>query len=141
LFCLGISPLVSKRFDGNDRLHLTGRLETIIVDYRDQMFLWPFGELRLRRNMHTIKPIDNEVIVRAAHETGRLLTLEEHSIIGGLGSAVSEVVAELGVGRVVRLGVPDRFCTEIAPYRELLQNCGLDEAGVEATARKFVQSQ
>jgi transketolase len=91
-------------------------------------------------NMHTIKPIDTEVIVRAAHETGRLLTLEEHSIIGGLGSAVSEVVAELGVGRVVRLGVPDRFCTEIAPYRELLQNCGLDEASVEATARKFLQS-
>ncbi|MCP3989549.1 MAG: transketolase family protein [Actinomycetia bacterium] len=91
-------------------------------------------------NMHTIKPIDRTVIELAANETGRLLTIEEHSIIGGLGSAVAETIADLGVGRLVRLGVPDRFCTEIAPYRELLQNCGLDVASVEATARELIRS-
>jgi transketolase len=89
-------------------------------------------------NMHTVKPIDRGAIVRAAEETGRILTVEEHTVIGGLGSAVAEVVAEIGVGRVRRVGIPDRFCTEIAPYRELLSICGLDTAGVEAAARELI---
>ena len=92
-------------------------------------------------DMHTIKPLDRAVIERAARETGRLLTIEEHSIVGGLGSAVAETVAEVGTGRLVRLGVPDRFCTEIAPYQELLANCGLDAASVEASARQLLDSE
>ncbi|MBI2764816.1 MAG: transketolase family protein [Chloroflexi bacterium] len=91
-------------------------------------------------NMHTIKPIDRAAVVRAARETGKLLTIEEHSIIGGLGSAVAEIVAEVGVGRVRRVGIPDRFCTEIGPYRELLALCGLDAASVEASARELIRA-
>ncbi len=91
-------------------------------------------------NMHTIKPIDREAVTRAAQETGTLLTLEEHTVIGGLGGAVAEVVAEIGSGRVVRLGVPDRFVTEIGPYPELLKLCGLDAASVESEVRKRVAS-
>jgi transketolase len=91
-------------------------------------------------DMHTVKPIDRTAVLRAAQETGRLLTIEEHSVIGGLGSAVAEIVAETGVGRVWRVGIPDRFCTEIAPYKELLALCGLDAAGVEAAARELIGS-
>jgi transketolase len=90
-------------------------------------------------NVHTVKPLDRGAIERAARETGRLLTIEEHSILGGLGGAVAEVVAELGVGRLARVGVRDVFCTEVAPYPELLRIHGIDAAGVEAAARALVK--
>lgn len=86
-------------------------------------------------NMHTLKPIDRAAVEQAARETGKLLTIEEHSINGGLGGAVAEIVAELGVGRLARVGVRDVFCTEVEPYPELLRIHGLDAAGVEAAAQ------
>ena len=89
-------------------------------------------------NMHTIKPLDQAVIERAARETGRLVTVEEHSIIGGLGGAVAEVIAELGSARLARVGVRDVFCTEVEPYPELLRIHGIDAAGVEAAARALL---
>lgn len=89
-------------------------------------------------NLSTIKPIDRAAVERAARDIGLVLTVEEHSVIGGLGSAVSEIVAELGTGRVRRVGIPDRFVTEVAPYQELLSLCALDVAGVEAAARQMV---
>jgi transketolase len=89
-------------------------------------------------NMHTIKPLDRDAIARAARETGRIVTVEEHSIIGGLGAAVAEVLAELGAGRLARVGIRDVFCTEVEPYPELLRIHGIDAAGVEAAARKLV---
>ena len=90
-------------------------------------------------NVSTIKPIDRGAIETAAREVGLLLTVEEHSIVGGLGSAVAEVIAELGTGRLRRVGIPDRFCTEVAPYSELLAICGLDAAGVESAARDLLR--
>jgi len=89
-------------------------------------------------NMHTLKPIDLTAIERAARETGRVVTAEEHSVIGGLGGAVAEVMAELGVGRLRRVGVRDVFCTEVEPYPELLRIHGLDAAGIEAAARALL---
>ncbi len=89
-------------------------------------------------NMHTVKPLDEDAVLAAADETGPLLTIEEHSIVGGLGSAVAEVVAGHGNGRVRRLGIPDRFITEVAPYTELLELCGLDAASVETAARELL---
>jgi transketolase len=89
-------------------------------------------------NMHTLKPIDRTAIERAARETGRVVTAEEHSVIGGLGGAVAEVMAELGVGRLRRVGVRDVFCTEVEPYPELLRIHGLDAAGIEAAARALL---
>src|SRR5207245_8247528 len=71
-------------------------------------------------NVHTLKPLDLAAIERAARETGRLLTVEEHSILGGLGGAVAEVLAELGTGRLARVGLGDGFATEGAPYPDLL---------------------
>lgn len=89
-------------------------------------------------NVHTVKPLDREAIAHAARETGRLLTVEEHSIVGGLGGAVAEILAELGTGQLARVGVRDVFCTEIAPYPELLRLHGLDAAGIEAAARTLL---
>ena len=89
-------------------------------------------------NVHTVKPLDRAAIERAVQDTGRLVTIEEHSILGGLGGAVAEVMAEVGTGRLARVGVRDVFCTEVAPYPDLLRLHGLDAAGVEAAARALL---
>lgn len=90
-------------------------------------------------NMHTLKPLDRAAVERAVRETGRIVTVEEHSILGGLGGAVAEVMAELGIGRLARVGIRDVFCTEVAPYPELLRVHGIDAAGVQAAVRQLVQ--
>jgi transketolase len=82
-------------------------------------------------DMHTIKPLDAAAVQDAAKRTGRIVTAEEHGIIGGLGSAVAEVLAEAGVGRLARVGVRDTFCTEIASYPELCEMHGLTAEGIE----------
>src|SRR5262245_46296296 len=89
-------------------------------------------------NVHTLKPLDRRAIEKAARETGRVVTVEEHSIIGGLGGAVAEIIAELGAGRLARIGVRDVFCTEVEPYPELLRIHGIDAAAVEAAARRLL---
>lgn len=80
-------------------------------------------------NIHTIKPIDEELIVKAASATGRVFTVEEHSIIGGLGSAVAEVLAEQCPTKLTRIGVKDRF-GESGPAVELLKKYKLDAEGI-----------
>ncbi len=80
-------------------------------------------------NIHTIKPIDEEIIVKAAKETGKLFTVEEHSIIGGLGSAVAEVLAEQAPAALTRIGVRDCF-GESGPAKELLHKYKLDAEGI-----------
>ena len=75
-------------------------------------------------NMATIKPIDKELVIAAAKETGVLVTVEEHSIIGGLGSAVTETVCEACPVPVVRVGVEDKFGAS-GPAVEMLKIYGL----------------
>ncbi len=82
-------------------------------------------------NIHTIKPLDEDLIIAAAEGTGRLFTVEEHSIIGGLGSAVAEVLSEKCPTRLTRIGVRDVF-GESGPARELLHKYGLDAEGIAA---------
>lgn len=76
-------------------------------------------------NIHTIKPLDKELVVKAAKETGRVYTLEEHSIIGGLGSAVMECLSEEYPCKVTRIGINDVF-GESGPAGELIVKYGLD---------------
>ncbi|MCM1173133.1 MAG: transketolase family protein [Clostridium sp.] len=80
-------------------------------------------------NIHTIKPIDEDMIVAAAKATGRLFTVEEHSVIGGLGSAVSEVLSEKCPVRLTRLGIKDVF-GESGPAKELIHKYQLDAEGI-----------
>ena len=80
-------------------------------------------------NIHTIKPLDEELVVKAAQETGRVFTVEEHSIIGGLGSAVMECLAEKNPVKVTRIGVRDTF-GESGPAKDLLHKYELDAEGI-----------
>ena len=77
-------------------------------------------------NMNTVKPLDTEAILKTAQNTKTIITVEEHSIIGGLGSAVAEVLAEAGSNiKFKRMGVPDVFCTQVGTHDELLKACHL----------------
>lgn len=80
-------------------------------------------------DMHTIKPIDKDAILKAARETGNIFTVEEHNVLGGLGSAVSEVVAEECPVPVHKIGIYDQF-GESGPAEELLVKYGLDADGI-----------
>lgn len=80
-------------------------------------------------DMHTIKPIDEEAIIKAAKETGNIFTVEEHNVLGGLGSAVSEVVAEECPVPVHKIGIYDQF-GESGQAEELLVKYGLDADGI-----------
>lgn len=80
-------------------------------------------------NIHTIKPLDEEMILSAARQTGRIFTVEEHSIIGGLGSAVAELLGEKCPTKITRIGVRDVF-GESGPAKELLHKYELDAEGI-----------
>lgn len=89
-------------------------------------------------NMHTIKPLDREAVRRAAEETGAVVTAEEHSIIGGLGSAVAEVLVETCPVPMERVGVRDVFGESGTPA-ELMEKYGLTARHVAEAVRKVVQ--
>ena len=78
----------------------------------------------------TVKPLDAGAILGALERTGTILTLEEHSVVGGLGGAVAEVAAEAGIGRVLRAGFPDTFIHEVGSREHLLACYDLDAPGV-----------
>jgi len=89
-------------------------------------------------NICTIKPIDRDIIVKSAQKTGKVVTCEEHSVIGGLGSAVCEVLAEECPVRVKRIGMQDVF-GESGSASDLVHKYGLDAEGVAASIREFVK--
>jgi transketolase len=89
-------------------------------------------------DMHTIKPIDREAILEAAHRSRTLLTVEEHNVIGGLGGAVAEILAESGLPvRLRRHGINDEYSL-IAPPTHLYRHYRLDSAGIESVAREML---
>jgi transketolase len=88
-------------------------------------------------NMSTIKPIDRDAIVSAVNETGALVTAEEHNIIGGLGSAVSEIVCETSPAPVQRVGIDDRFGQSGEP-KEMMAAYGLTAENVAEAARRAI---
>lgn len=88
-------------------------------------------------NVHTIKPIDEETIVRSARKTGKVITLEDHQVSGGLGGAVSEVLGEKCPTKIIRMGMLDSF-GESGETEELLAKYGLDKNGVIKTIRKII---
>lgn len=88
-------------------------------------------------NIHTIKPLDEELVIKAAKETGKIVTVEEHSVIGGLGSAVCDVLAEKCPTPVCKIGVNDVF-GESGPAVELIKKYGLDEVGVYNRVKEFI---
>lgn len=89
-------------------------------------------------NIHTIKPLDEELVVEAAKETGKVVTVEEHSVIGGLGSAVCDVLAEKAPTKVLKIGVNDVF-GESGPAVELIRKYGLDADSIYEKVKKFAE--
>lgn len=85
-------------------------------------------------NIHTIKPIDRDIIIKAARETGKIITVEEHSVIGGLGSAVGDVVLEECPVPVIKIGMNDVF-GESGPAKELLKKYGLCAENIVAVTK------
>ncbi|MGE5390784.1 MAG: transketolase family protein [Deltaproteobacteria bacterium] len=92
-------------------------------------------------NMPSIKPIDKDVIVEAARETGRIISVEEHSYIGGLGSAIGEVLLEQGCGNIVyrSLGVKDAFCKGYGSHVYMKANNGLSLERILETALSILE--
>ena len=88
-------------------------------------------------NIHTIKPIDADLIVKSASKTGKVVTVEEHSIIGGLGGAVAEVLSEKCPTKMLRIGVKDTF-GESGPAVKLLAKYELDAAGIYKQIKAFI---
>lgn len=88
-------------------------------------------------NIHTIKPLDEELIVAAAKDTGKVVTVEEHSVIGGLGSAVCDVLCEQAPTKVLKIGINDTF-GESGPAVELVKKYGLDADSIYEKVKAFV---
>lgn len=86
-------------------------------------------------NMHTIKPMDKDAVIKAAKETGAIVTAEEHSVIGGLGSAVSEITSEEYPVPVVKVGVEDTFAESGKPA-DLLEKYGLTSKDIVSAAKR-----
>lgn len=88
-------------------------------------------------DMHTIKPLDRELVLKAARETGKIVTVEEHSVIGGLGEAVSSLLCEECPVPVKKIGVNDVF-GHSGPAKDLLKEFGLSAENIVATTREFI---
>ena len=89
-------------------------------------------------NIHTIKPLDSELILASAKKTGKVVTVEEHSVIGGLGSAVADVLAESGAGKLKKIGVQDVF-GESGTASQLLHKFKLDAEGITEGVKEFLK--
>lgn len=85
-------------------------------------------------NVHTIKPLDEEAILSAALETGAIVTVEEHNVLGGLGGAVAELVLSTAPVPVLRVGVADTFCETTGPYEDMMEEYGLNRAAIARKA-------
>ncbi len=90
-------------------------------------------------SMHTVKPIDADAIVAAARETGGIITVEEHNILGGLGGAVAEVLAEAGIGVPFRrIGLPDSYVHIVGSHDWLLDHYGFSPGAIAATVQEVL---
>lgn len=89
-------------------------------------------------DMHTIKPLDKEAVLECLHGIGRIITVEDHNILNGLGSAVCEIAAEEGIGHVKRIGIQDQF-GQSAPYERLLEINGITSENIVETAKSMIK--
>lgn len=88
-------------------------------------------------NIHTIKPLDEELVVQSAKATGKVVTIEEHSVIGGLGSAVCDALAARYPVPVLKIGIQDTY-GESGPARELIEKYGLDARSIYGKVKEFL---
>jgi transketolase len=90
--------------------------------------------------MHTIKPLDKEAVLKAVMDTRRIITVEDHTVIGGLGSAVAEVVVESGKGCAFKkLGIQDAFAP-IGLHEDIMSTLGIDSNGIIDAVREVMKA-
>lgn len=89
-------------------------------------------------DVHTVKPLDTEAVANAVQDCGRVITVEDHNIINGLGAAVACLMAEMGRGRLWRIGIQDQF-GQSAPYERLLEMNGISVENIVSVARKMMR--
>lgn len=115
--------------DGRDvAIIATGRMVEIALEA--QKMLLEKGVSARLLECHTLKPIDREAIISAARETKGIVTCEDHNIIGGLGSAVAEVLCEFAPAKLKRVGVNDLFARSARDYKELYKKYGLTKENI-----------
>ena len=124
--------------DGND-ITLIGTGETVFHCYEAAKKLKEQGLDPRVIDMHTLKPIDTEAVLKAARETGKIITVEEHSIFGGLGSIVSEIVSQNHPIPMRILGIPDENAIHGKPLT-IFKHYGIDVEGIYKTAVEFLKS-
>ena len=123
--------------DGNDvAIIANGEIMSIAVKAAEKLAEEGISARVL--DMHTLKPLDKDAVQKCIHEIGKVVTIEDHNILNGLGSAVSEVVAENGKGMVRRIGIQDKF-GESAPYERLLEKNGITVEAVVAAAKEMLE--
>jgi len=88
-------------------------------------------------NLHTVKPLDQETILKSAKKTGRVITIEEHSVFGGMGSSVTKFLGQEHPIPVKVMGIPDVFGESARDYQELLDKYGLNAENIVKEVRKF----
>jgi transketolase len=121
--------------DGND-LTIIGTGETVFHCLEAAKKLKDQGIHARVIDMHTLKPFDNEIVIKAAQETGKIITVEEHSIFGGLGSSVSEIVSQVCPVKMKILGIPDEFAIHATPL-QIFNHYGIDAEGIVKAALAF----
>jgi transketolase len=89
-------------------------------------------------NVHTLKPLDEDALVRAARETRGIVTVEDHSILGGLGGAVAETIAERAPTWLRRVGIADSFCDRVGDHRQLIESYGVDATHLVKIVQELV---
>ncbi len=115
----------------------TGRMVEMAMDAVEQLKAQGISAALLE--CHTIKPIDKEAIIKAATQTGRIITCEDHSVVGGLGSAVCEVLSENTPARVRRIGVNDLFARSARDYKDLFNKYGLTAENIMKNALELLK--
>lgn len=122
--------------DGND-ITLIGTGETVYHCYMAGKRLHEEGIKARVIDMHTLKPFDKEAVEKAAEETGKIITVEEHSIFGGLGAAVTEITSQTHPVPVKILGIPDENAIH-ATALEIFKHYGIDSDGIYNSAKEFL---
>ena len=91
--------------------------------------------------MHTIKPLDHELVLSMAKNANLIVTLEEHTLVGGLGSAVAELLSDVHQGpkpKLMRIGIPDQFPTEYGSQDSMMESFGLQPSEIAVTVKNKV---
>ncbi len=122
--------------EGND-IAIIANGDTVCIALEAAEMLGAWGIQARVLDMHTIKPLDVEAVEACINDCGKIITVEDHNIMNGLGSAVAEVVAESGKAIMRRIGVQDQF-GQSAPYERLLEMNGITAENITATALKLL---